>query len=185
MPETYYQLQKHCYQVNQFVLIAGNNLGKITIISKKNFIFLSFANVTILCYVLGISRLKGTTLYELYLTQQQRGLNWKDSNEKSNKDVLSAFKVWRYISYSRSNTNILITLQEQQFAEISDFIIYGNFQTAEHHLSQCIESLKYEPLHCPEGKLLERAREERFVLLEYIGDLRQSKVEHIERTLLR
>ena len=49
-------------------------------------------------FLSGISRLKGTTLYELYLTHQQRGLNWKkptiaSPSGKSNKDVLSAFKV--------------------------------------------------------------------------------------------
>ena len=58
----------------------------------------------------GISRLKGTTLYELYLTYQQRGLNWKNGKlggvgriaimeelqEKRDKDVLSAFKVSNY-----------------------------------------------------------------------------------------
>ena len=55
-------------------------------------------------YILGISRLKGTTLYELYLTHQQRGLNWKNSNQKSDKDVLSAFKVY----YCNSNINEIV-----------------------------------------------------------------------------
>ena len=55
----------------------------------------------------GISRLKGTTLYELYLTYQQRGMNWNswtlggvgrigkmaELEEKRDKDVSSAFKV--------------------------------------------------------------------------------------------
>ena len=45
------------------------------------------------------------------------------------------------------------------------------FQIAENHLSQCIEALKYEPSHCAEGKLVERAREEQKCLLEYIDDL--------------
>ena len=48
-------------------------------------------------------------------------------------------------------------------------------QTAENHLSQCIESLKYEPSHCPEGKLLDRAREEYNLLQEYISDLENPK----------
>ena len=46
--------------------------------------------------ILGISRLKGTTLYELYLTHQQRGMNWKTSKERSEKDVLAAFKVFMF-----------------------------------------------------------------------------------------
>jgi len=41
----------------------------------------------------GISRLRGTTLYELFLTHQQRGLNWsKPESHKSPKDILSVFK---------------------------------------------------------------------------------------------
>ena len=46
--------------------------------------------------ILGISRLKGTTLYELYLTHQQRGINRKTSKERSEKDVLAAFKVFMF-----------------------------------------------------------------------------------------
>ena len=42
---------------------------------------------------LGISRLKGTTLYELYLTHQQRGINWRNSKERNDKAVFSEFKV--------------------------------------------------------------------------------------------
>ena len=50
-------------------------------------------------------------------------------------------------------------------------------QNAENHLAQCIDSLKYEPSHCAEGKLVERAREEHKLLLEYIGDLeKESKL---------
>ena len=45
------------------------------------------------------------------------------------------------------------------------------FQIAENHLSQCIQALKYEPSHCAEGKLVERAKEEHRLLLEYIDDL--------------
>ena len=65
-------------------------------------------------YILGISRLKGTTLYELYLTHQQRGLNWRNSKEKSDKDVLSAFKVCKcdntlnVIKYLRSVYNCIV-----------------------------------------------------------------------------
>ena len=45
----------------------------------------------------GISRLRGTTLYELFLTHQQRGLNWsKPDSQRNPKDVLSAFKVSTY-----------------------------------------------------------------------------------------
>ena len=44
-------------------------------------------------------------------------------------------------------------------------------QTAEYHLSQCITALKYEPPHCAEGKLLDRAKEEHQLLLEYIAEL--------------
>ena len=40
----------------------------------------------------GISRLRGTTLYELFLTYQQRGLNWYHRAERSAKDILSVFK---------------------------------------------------------------------------------------------
>lgn len=42
---------------------------------------------------LGISRLKGTTLYELYLTHQQRGINWRNSKERNDKAVFNEFKV--------------------------------------------------------------------------------------------
>ena len=43
----------------------------------------------------GLSRLRGTTLYELFLTHQQRGLNWSKPGhgQKSQKDILSTFKV--------------------------------------------------------------------------------------------
>jgi hypothetical protein len=39
----------------------------------------------------GISRLKGTTLYELFLVYQQRALNWK--NLRAKMDVLAALSV--------------------------------------------------------------------------------------------
>ena len=42
---------------------------------------------------LGISRLRGTTLYELFLTLQQRGLNWYHSANRGAKDILSVFQV--------------------------------------------------------------------------------------------
>ena len=41
----------------------------------------------------GISRLRGTTLYELFLTYQQRGLNWYHRAQRGAKDILSVFKV--------------------------------------------------------------------------------------------
>ena len=41
----------------------------------------------------GLSRLRGTTLYELFHTYQQRGLNWYESKQRSIKDIVSAFKV--------------------------------------------------------------------------------------------
>jgi hypothetical protein len=40
----------------------------------------------------GISRLRGTSLYELFLTHQQRGLNWYHKAERGAKDVLSVLK---------------------------------------------------------------------------------------------
>uniref|UniRef100_A0A0K2URL9 SET and MYND domaincontaining protein DDB_G0273589like [Megachile rotundata] n=2 Tax=Lepeophtheirus salmonis TaxID=72036 RepID=A0A0K2URL9_LEPSM len=39
----------------------------------------------------GISRLRGTTLYELYLTYQQRALNWKGEGKKQ-EEILAAFR---------------------------------------------------------------------------------------------
>ena len=57
----------------------------------------SFRHLIVNDSILGISRLKGTTLYELYLTHQQRGMNWKSSKERSEKDVLAAFKVFIFV----------------------------------------------------------------------------------------
>ena len=50
-------------------------------------------NSLYLSYFLGISRLRGTTLYELFLTYQQRGLNWYHKAERGAKDILSVFQV--------------------------------------------------------------------------------------------
>ena len=44
----------------------------------------------------GISPLKGTSLYELFLVYQQRALNWKRTNLKSTGDILAAMKVSGY-----------------------------------------------------------------------------------------
>lgn len=41
----------------------------------------------------GISRLKGTALYQLYLTYQQRGINWHAAGDKSKRDILASFNV--------------------------------------------------------------------------------------------
>lgn len=97
----------------------------------------------------GISRLKGTTLYELYLTYQQRGMNWNS---------------WTLGGVGRIGK--MAELEEKRDKDVS-----SAFKTAENFLSQCIESLKYEPFHCAEGKLVERAREEHEQLLEYIASL--------------
>ena len=43
--------------------------------------------------LLGISRLRGTTLHELFLTYQQRGLNWYHNGQHGSKDIISVFKV--------------------------------------------------------------------------------------------
>jgi len=40
----------------------------------------------------GISRLRGTTLHELFLTYQQRGLNWYHNGQHGSKDIISVFK---------------------------------------------------------------------------------------------
>merc|ERR1711997_114873 len=37
----------------------------------------------------GISRLRGTTLHELFLTYQQRGLNWYHNGQHGSKDIIS------------------------------------------------------------------------------------------------
>ena len=40
-----------------------------------------------------MSRLKGTTLYELFLTHQQRALRWEQSGTRSWRDILASFAV--------------------------------------------------------------------------------------------
>ena len=75
----------------------------------------------------GISRLKGTTLYELYLTHQQRGLNWKkptiaSPSGKSSKDVLSAFKV---NLYNEKRTSYFVnSINEVSFISQNHLIIF-------------------------------------------------------------
>ena len=97
-------------------------------------------------------------------------MNWKGSKNRSDKDVLGAFKVFYLLKYIHA-----YYYHNVFYFEIMSFkackTYFQNLQTAENHLSQCIESLKYEPSHCAEGKLVERAREEHKLLLEYIGDL--------------
>lgn len=103
----------------------------------------------------GISRLRGTTLYELFLTHQQRGLNWsKADSQKSPKDVLSAFKV------RERGSNILSVLFKL-------FLL----QIAESHLKQCIATLQFEPPHQAEGKLCSQAREDLAALSDHINTL--------------
>ncbi len=41
----------------------------------------------------GISRLRGTTSYELFLVYQQRALNWMEGRERSKADVAAACRV--------------------------------------------------------------------------------------------
>jgi len=43
----------------------------------------------------GMSRLKGTTLYELFLTHQQRALRWEQSGTRSWRDILASFAAGR------------------------------------------------------------------------------------------
>ena len=57
-------------------------------------------------FLKGISRLRGTTLYELFHTYQQRGLNWYDSKQRSIKDILSAFKVNKITNSMTNETKI-------------------------------------------------------------------------------
>ena len=101
----------------------------------------------------GLSRLRGTTLYELFLTHQQRGLNWnKPESQKSPKDVLSVFKVG---------------LMKFNPKACFDY----DLQTAETYLSQCINALQYEPEHQAEGRLLIQAKEDYSVLTDHIKSL--------------
>ena len=110
-----------------------------------------------LSQISGISRLRGTTLHELFLTYQQRGLNWYHNAKRGATDIISVFKV---IKQNRHFKILTTSAWKKKL-----------FQTAEDCLIKCIDTLQYEPAHQPEGKLLIQAREELEDLRDFVKNL--------------
>merc|ERR1712137_703234 len=89
----------------------------------------------------GISRLKGTTLYELFLTMKQRA-------------------------------TLALNLANPDQIDVKESIL-GLVGGAGMHLQNCIDCLKYEPLHRPEGQLHERAIQDRLTVQQLIQHTQQ------------
>ena len=103
-----------------------------------------------------MSRLKGTTLYELFLTHQQRALRWEQSGTRSWRDILASFAVSQLSS---------------DFACIA--ALKNIFKAGRDCLELCLSCLKFESEQSAEGNLATTASEDLKLLLEYMSRVKQ------------